>query len=446
MRVYAALELLIAVCGIVLLFLVPGVARIYVASAGHGLPAVLLRGSVCAVCLLLPTMLMGATLPAIARWVETTPRGVSWLGFFYGSNLAGAVFGCLLAGFYLLRVHDMATATCVAAAINVLVALVALGLATIAPHRAIVPASTPSQDTSAPSPTSVYFTIAISGMTALAAEVIWTRLLSLMLGATVYTFSIILAVFLVGLGIGSSVGSVLARGKIRPRTALGCCQLLLTAAIAWSAWMLGKSVPFWPIDPSLSTSPWFDFQLDLVRCAWAILPPTLLWGASFPLALAAVAARGKDPARLVGGVYAANTVGAIIGAVGCSLFLIAWIGTQQAQRVLIGFSALAAVLMFAGFLRPAREDKPAAGAASLSPGSIGRHFRFAGHSGARRPFYPERARATVDAGRAWPQCGDAGRRPETAVCGRRHERLGGGDPKFRRRAELPCERQDRGLD
>ena len=57
---------------------------------------------------------MGATLPAIARWVETTPDGVSWLGFFYGGNIAGACFGCLLAGFYLLRVYDMATTTVVA--------------------------------------------------------------------------------------------------------------------------------------------------------------------------------------------------------------------------------------------------------------------------------------------------------------------------------------------
>ena len=73
---------------------------------------------VCAICLLPPTLLMGATLPAIARWVETTPTGVSWLGFFYGSNIAGAVFGCLLAGFYLLRVHDMATTTVVAVVIN----------------------------------------------------------------------------------------------------------------------------------------------------------------------------------------------------------------------------------------------------------------------------------------------------------------------------------------
>ncbi len=66
---------------------------------------------------------MGATLPAVARWVEATPNGVSWLGFFYGSNIAGAVFGCLLAGFYLLRVHDMATATFVAVAVNAAVAI-----------------------------------------------------------------------------------------------------------------------------------------------------------------------------------------------------------------------------------------------------------------------------------------------------------------------------------
>src|SRR5687767_15565809 len=100
-------------------------------------------------------------------------------------------------------------------------------------------------------------------MCALGAEVIWTRLLSLMIGGTVYTFSIILAVFLVGLGIGSSVGSVLARGTARPRFALGWCQVLLTAAIAWTAYMLAKSLPYWPVNPSLSTSPWYNFQLDL---------------------------------------------------------------------------------------------------------------------------------------------------------------------------------------
>ncbi len=72
---------------------------------------------------------MGASLPAVARWVETTSEGVSWLGFLYGANIAGAVFGCLLAGFYLLRVFDMGIATYVAALINVIVALVSYTLA-----------------------------------------------------------------------------------------------------------------------------------------------------------------------------------------------------------------------------------------------------------------------------------------------------------------------------
>ena len=61
---------------------------------------------------------MGATLPAIARWVKSTPEGMSWLGFFYGSNIAGGVLGCLLAGFYLMRVYDMAIATYVAVALK----------------------------------------------------------------------------------------------------------------------------------------------------------------------------------------------------------------------------------------------------------------------------------------------------------------------------------------
>src|SRR6266487_957233 len=358
LRVYAVLELGIGVLGIAALFVVPYVARVYVAGAEHGLAGILLRGAVAAVCLLPPTLLMGATLPAIARWIERLPQGVSWLGFFYGGNIGGAVFGCLLAGFYLLRVHDMATATYVAATVNGAVAVIGFGLATLTPH--CPPASDRMSDRAASAPDSwwVYVAIALSGLCALGAEVIWTRLLSLMLGPTVYTFSIILAVFLVGLGIGSSIGSFLTRGSTQPRLALGCCQILLAAAIAWTAYMLAMSLPYWPINPSLSRSPWFNFQLDLARCCWAILPPTVLWGASFPLALAAVASRGQDSGRLVGRVYAANTIGAILGAIGSSLLLIASVGTRHSQQLLIGLSTLAALLMFTPFLRPLRAINP----------------------------------------------------------------------------------------
>ena len=358
--IYALLELGIGVCGLLVLLALPLAERVYVAGVGHGLPGILLRGFVCAVCLLPPTVLMGSTLPAISRWVKTTPEGVSWLGFFYGGNIAGAVFGCLLAGFYLLRVHDMATASYVAVAINAAVGVAGLALASRTENKTdgSAVATEPPRMVFARSSWPVYVTIALSGLCALSAEVVWTRLLSLMLGPTVYTFSIILAVFLVGLGLGSSVGSFLARGIGRSQLALGCCQLLLVAAIAWTAGMIAKSLPFWPIDPSLSTSPWLIFQLDLVRCAWAILPPTFLWGASFPLALGAVAQPGQDPGRLVGGVYAANTIGAIIGAVGASLFLIAWTGTQHSQQLLIGLSTLSGLFVLVPMLRPTNPDSP----------------------------------------------------------------------------------------
>ena len=212
----------------------------------------------------------------------------------------------------------------------------------------------------------VYLAIALSGMSALGAEVVWTRLLSLLLGATVYTFSLILAVFLTGLGIGSSLGALLARRAAAARVTLGVCQWLLTAAIAWTAGMISQSLPYWPVVPGMSPSPWYTFQLDLVRCLWAILPPACLWGVSFPLALAAVASRGQDPGRLVAGIYAANTVGAIAGAIVFSLLLIPNLGTAGAERVLIALAALAAMIALVPLLGPAHAAVRLGGGAALA--------------------------------------------------------------------------------
>ncbi|MEO6222119.1 MAG: fused MFS/spermidine synthase, partial [Vicinamibacterales bacterium] len=275
--------------------------------------------------------------------VEATPRGVSWLGFFYGGNIAGAVVGCLVAGFYLLRVFDMTITTFVAVALNVLVGVLALTIASRTRYEA--PASGGAVVEAAPGSGVVYVAIALSGLTALAAQVVWTRVLSLLFGATVYTFSLILAVFLVGLGIGSSLGSSLAHNLKNPRAALGWAQMLLCVALAYAAYLTNSSMPFWPINPQIGTSTFFQFQLDLMRAAFVILPGAILWGMSFPLALASVANRGQDPARLVGGVYAANTVGAIVGALFASLLAIAWIGSQYTQMVLIGISAISGLMM-----------------------------------------------------------------------------------------------------
>src|SRR5205823_6469114 len=146
-------------------------------SVGGSSLSLFLRCAIASLCLLPPTLAMGATLPAMARWVETTPKGVSWLGFFYGGNIFGAVCGSLLAGFYLLRHFDVSVATFAALALNVLVAVGALAIAKSMPQSA-PPAEAPVP-VRARGAAAVYITIAISGLTALAAEVIWTRILSL---------------------------------------------------------------------------------------------------------------------------------------------------------------------------------------------------------------------------------------------------------------------------
>jgi spermidine synthase len=343
LRVYAFLELGIGLIGVLVFFGMPLISGLYVSFSSHGVFA---RTLIAAACLIPPTFLMGATLPAAARFVEATPEGISWMGLFYGGNIAGAVAGCLLAGFFLLRIFDMPTATFVAFGVNVLVSLIGFLLAKKSPHESVSVLEAEAPKPQSADQSLVYLAIALSGLSALGAEVVWTRLLSLLMGGTVYSFSIILAVFLVGLGIGSGAGSLLARICLRPRIILGLFQMLLAAAVAWAALIITKSLPYWPINPGLYTSdwlPWYLFQLDLLRAAWMILPATILWGASFPLAIAAVASPKRDPGRMLGGIYAANTVGAILGALIFSLVVIPRLGTQWAERLLIGVSAASAV-------------------------------------------------------------------------------------------------------
>ena len=254
----------------------------------------------------------------------------------------------------------MAVATWVAASINLLVAVVAFVLAARAPYRVATPEPLPEAASGAPlrarGSAVVYLCIALSGFTALGSEVVWARLLALLLGATVYTFSIILAVFLVGLGIGSSVGSALARVSPRPRMLFAVCQMMLTVCVGWAGYASVGSLPHWPIDTTLSVDPWYMFQLDILRSIWVVLPGALFWGASFPLALAGVAVPGQDPGRLVGGVYAANTVGAIAGAMITSLVALGNLGTQMSQQLIIMIAAISALLLLLSHLQTANEE------------------------------------------------------------------------------------------
>lgn len=346
LRVYAVLEAAIGAMGLALLGVVPVVSRIYAATGGLGPGGVVMRAIVVAICLLPPTFAMGATLPAIARFVERSAEGRSWLGFFYAGNLAGAVIGCLGAGFYLLRVFDMQIATVVAASLNAVVAVVAWRLAGVSPQPAQESvAAVRGRSRDARSAQVVYAAVALSGFCALAAEVVWTRMLALAFGATVYTFSLILAVFLTGLGIGSTGGAALARRIRRPDVAFGWAQFAAVGAMFWSAHTLAYVVPFWPGQATTGADIWSVFRLDAVRALYAVLPAPIFWGASFALALAAVADDDRDTGQVVGRLYAANTLGAIAGALLTSLLLVPWLGSMLTQRLMLGAGLASGLLL-----------------------------------------------------------------------------------------------------
>src|SRR5437867_2556189 len=128
-------------------------------------------------------------------------------------------------------------------------------------------------------------------------------------------------------------------------------------------------LPYWPVDPWLSLHPWFNFDLDVFRTIRTIFLPTLLWGASFPLAMASAVTEGEDPARLSGEIYAANTAGSIGGALAFSLLLIPAIGTKACEQLLIGLAAAAAVVAVTSYFWAMRIRRTAIALAATVAGT-----------------------------------------------------------------------------
>lgn len=344
LRVYAVLEFGIGIFGLLLLSTLPLVRNIYVSAVGYGPTSILLRAIVCLLCLLPPTVMMGATLPVIARWMGASTTGVSRIGLLYAANILGAVAGTLFAGFHLLPLYDLTVATVFAAVLNALAAVVALALAAhFSSETETRPLRSSAYATSGKPHYLVYWVIGLSGFTALSAQVVWTRLASMLFGASVYSFSIILAVFLTGLGLGSAFGAHIVRNRLNSNLALVWTQLGLIVAIPFAALAINHLLPHWNLRNNSFEQLSFNPTFDLLRGSAAMLPATILWGASFPLAVSTAARRESEPGQLVGGIYAANTGGAIIGALACSLLLIPALGTQTAQQLTIVCSGIAAI-------------------------------------------------------------------------------------------------------
>lgn len=351
--------------------LLPGVAAAAARSVGAATVPVSLRALLAIVALAPPTLLMGATLPLLARWVVAAGllpgRGV---GALYTLNTLGGVGGALLAPFLLINRLGLAGAAGAAAAIDLSVSAAAFWLARSVPAQAArVRTSEPrAGDASRKKPPAVStvgadqsergvfaFAVAayfVSGFVGLALEIVVHRVLAILAGSSVYAFSVMLAAFLAGIAGGAAA---VARWADRARRPLA----LLGFALCWLAFGIGLARRLFTAGGWTALGRWaagvpvlngWAYGFELAACLLILLPATLALGASVPF-VARVAALAPDRlAGRFGAAYAFNTAGAVLGAALGGLVLVPGLGTAGALGLLTFFAGAAglAVMLAAG--------------------------------------------------------------------------------------------------
>lgn len=315
--------------------------------------------------LLVPTTLMGATLPVLSKWYGRVRGrlGMS-LGLLYAVNTFGAVAGCYATGFHGIAALGVSGTMLAAVAINATVGVAALGLASMA-GVAVESASSEAGETpeivgrelptDATPLTSqmVFWFYGLSGFVALAYQVAWSRSLVFSLEVlknTTYAFTAMLTVFLIGLAVGSAVMTLFADRLPEPVRCFSLIQLGIGLMGAFSFVVILRVAPGLVVFKELSddsTQIYFSAAAANVflKTAYAIFLPTLLMGMAYPVAVRICVPSLARVGRTVGDLYSINTVGAILGSLAAGFVLIPWLGIAWTLFLLsIGNIAMAVVV------------------------------------------------------------------------------------------------------
>ena len=294
--------------------------------------------------LLVPTTLMGATLPLLARDGVHDDRQIgSRIGTLYACNTAGAVAGALLGALVLLPALGLRATIWVAAGINVLVFLLAWWLAVLRAHQNKVSAPTPVAAPSTPEGAGPFWIlplILLSGSVSFMQEVMWTRLLSRVVGSSIQSFGIMVASFLTGIAIGGALGARLARRRETATVSFVVSQVAVALALvlSWYALMQWAAVPVSPLERTL-----FGFVV--------LLPLTIAIGTTYPLAVRVLASGVADAPRASARVYGWNTAGAIVGALAGGFWLIPALRYEGAMHLSVVVSLVLALLAAISLLK-----------------------------------------------------------------------------------------------
>ena len=293
------------------------------------------RFSVCGAILLVPASLMGATLPILGKFVSDDPDVIGRdVGTLYAVNTFGAVAGALTSAFVFMKLYGVSATIWIAAGLNLaLASIILIGFRSQWSRSSSVEGSSPSEDEPrfyTPEVILILGGFCVTGIASLIYQVAWTRIFSLLLGSSVYAFSLILTTFIFGLGLGTLVFSRIVGRFTDLKKVFGWLQV----GIGLSAL---AALPFFGKVPLVNRWVYLNWGLDFSSIQWSnfliilslILIPTFLMGAQFPVVMRLVARSLKTLGHHVGTAYASNTVGTILGSLIGGFLMIPILGVQN---------------------------------------------------------------------------------------------------------------------
>ena len=304
--------------------------RVHAAAPDAAAPLTAARVVCSALVLLIPTTLMGASLPLLSRYVATGGgAAAARVGALYAANTGGAILGTFFAGFYLIGAIGITATTQLAAAVNAMVGLTALVLSAGTRSASLTPAAPSGRPPSTDVQRRVLAALVVAGFAGLALEVVWFRVLVLFIPATTYAFSTMLVVVLLGIAIGAAFGTAHAGRAADPLRSLARVQIGTGVAVLLSMAVLAATY----------RRGWRTSGM-VQACIVSMLPATVLMGSTFPLALA-VWLRGAPDAvgQRVGILYAANVCGAVAGALAGGFLLLPGAGSRWSLVLLAALYA-----------------------------------------------------------------------------------------------------------
>ncbi len=360
---YGLLEGGVGLYGLVIPLLFGLTQRIY--AALYGLSDVsfaaftLLLFLLCFLVIVFPTALMGATLPVLSRFCVTQFASLGRrLGDLYAINTLGAVLGCALSGFAFIPVLGLTGTVRLAAAFNLSIALMILLLVVLLRRWSLAVEEVEQTEATAVAPADaaarshldvlLLVGFALSGAAAMVYENAWTRALTMVIGMSTYSFTIMLTTFLVGLGLGSLLYARWWGTRTAGIAGFGAVQLGV-ALTSLATIPLFEQLPFFFLRLRQGFGDSFGqfLAIQVLLCALVMALPTLLLGTTFPVVARIYTQNLYRVGNSVGTAYASNTLGAIVGAFLGGFVLIPAIGVQHSIGLAVVVNALVGVVLVA---------------------------------------------------------------------------------------------------